>query len=72
MKTDKNTVIGFVLLGILFFAYFWYSTKQQNELQAIKQKQEDSIRRVQEAKGYSYGAPRFFKKRFCDTFLSSR
>ena len=49
MKTDKNTVIGFVLLGILFFAYFWYSTKQQNELQAIKQKQEDSIRRVQAA-----------------------
>ena len=49
MKTDKNTVIGFVLLGILFFAYFWYSSKQQNELLAMKQKQEDSIRRVQAA-----------------------
>ncbi len=46
MKTDKNTVIGFVLLGILFFAYFWYSNKQQGELQVIKQRQEDSLRRV--------------------------
>ncbi len=49
MKTDKNTVIGFVLLGVLFFAYFWYSTKQSNELQAIKQKQEDSVRKVMAA-----------------------
>lgn len=46
MKTDKNTVIGFVLLGLLFFLYFWYSNKEQNQLQAIKQRQEDSVRRV--------------------------
>ncbi|MES2374428.1 MAG: membrane protein insertase YidC [Bacteroidota bacterium] len=46
MKTDKNTVIGFVLLGLLFFIYFWWSNKQQGELQAVKQRQEDSIRRV--------------------------
>ncbi|MEN9686672.1 MAG: hypothetical protein RLZZ28_2458 [Bacteroidota bacterium] len=46
MKTDKNTVIGFVLLGLLFFLYFWYSNKQQNELLVIKQKQEDSVRRL--------------------------
>ncbi|MBI2283653.1 MAG: membrane protein insertase YidC [Bacteroidetes bacterium] len=49
MKTDKNTVIGFVLLGLLFFAYFWFSNKQQNEMLGAKQKQEDSIRRVQAA-----------------------
>ena len=49
MKTDKNTVVGFVLLGLLFFLYFWYSNKQQSELQAIKQKQEDSTRRVNAA-----------------------
>lgn len=49
MKTDKNTVIGFVLLGLLFFIYFWWSNKQQGELQAIKQRQEDSIRRVNAA-----------------------
>ncbi len=49
MKTDKNTVVGFVLLGLLFFLYFWYSNKQSGELQAIKQRQEDSIRRVNAA-----------------------
>jgi YidC/Oxa1 family membrane protein insertase len=49
MKTDKNTVIGFVLLGLLFFLYFWFSNKQQNETLAFKQKQEDSIRRVNAA-----------------------
>lgn len=50
MKTDKNTVIGFVLLGLLFFLYFWYSNKQQNELLVVKQRQEDSLRRVNAAK----------------------
>ncbi len=49
MKTDKNTVIGFVLLGLLFFLYFWYSNKQQNELLVVKQRQEDSLRRVSAA-----------------------
>ncbi len=49
MNTDKNTVIGFVLLGLLFFAFFWFNNKQQNELNAYKQKQEDSIRRVRAA-----------------------
>jgi YidC/Oxa1 family membrane protein insertase len=46
MKTDKNTVIGFVLLGVLFFVYFWYNNKQQGELATIRQKQEDSIKKV--------------------------
>jgi YidC/Oxa1 family membrane protein insertase len=50
MKTDKNTVIGFVLLGILFFLYFWYSNKQQTALVEMKKKQEDSIARVNAAK----------------------
>jgi YidC/Oxa1 family membrane protein insertase len=49
MKTDKNTVVGFVLLGLLFFLYFWYSNKQSGELQAARQRQEDSIRRVNAA-----------------------
>lgn len=46
MKTDKNSVIGFVLLGILFFLYFWYNNKQQTALVEIKKKQEDSIARI--------------------------
>lgn len=43
MKTDKNTVIGFVLLAGLFFVYFWYTSKQQNEIAAYKQKFDDSV-----------------------------
>lgn len=50
MKTDKNTVIGFVLLGVLFFLYFWYSNKQQSAILEIKKKQEDSLARVNAAK----------------------
>ncbi len=43
MKTDKNTVIGFVLLAGLFFAYFWYTDKQQKEMQAYKKHIDDSV-----------------------------
>lgn len=50
MKTDKNTVIGFVLLGVLFFLYFWYSNKQQSAILEIKKKQEDSLARMNAAK----------------------
>ena len=50
MKTDKNTVIGFVLLGVLFFLYFWYSNKQQSAILEIKKKQEDSLAIVNAAK----------------------
>ncbi len=50
MKTDKNTVIGFVLLGVLFFMYFWYSNKQQTAILETKKKQEDSLARVNAAK----------------------
>ena len=43
MKTDKNTVIGFVLLAGLFFVYFWYTSKQQNEIAAYKKRFDDSV-----------------------------
>ena len=46
MKTDKNTVIGFVLLAGLFFVYFWYTSKQQNEIAAYKLKFDDSVAMV--------------------------
>ncbi|OIR14130.1 membrane protein insertase YidC [mine drainage metagenome] len=46
MNLDKNTVIGFVLLGILFFAFFWYSNKEQQGLMEIQKRQQDSIARV--------------------------
>lgn len=46
MKTDKNTVVGFVLIGILFIGYFWFSSKQQQVILAEKKHTEDSIARV--------------------------
>jgi YidC/Oxa1 family membrane protein insertase len=43
MGMDRNTVIGFVLLGILLFAYLFISTKNSNELQRQRKMAEDSI-----------------------------
>src|SRR5882672_4192846 len=46
MGMDRNTVIGFVLLGILLFAYLFISTKNSNELQRQRKLVEDSIANV--------------------------
>lgn len=43
---DRNTVIGFVLLGLLLFAYLFISTKNSQELQKKKQLYDDSVARV--------------------------
>jgi len=43
MKLDKNTVIGFVLLGILFISFFVYNNKQAQAYQAYEQHIKDSI-----------------------------
>src|SRR3954469_5449953 len=40
MKTDKNTVIGFVLLFILFALYFWYSNDQGAKARAEEARQQ--------------------------------
>lgn len=53
MKTDKNTIIGFVLLFVLFILYFWYNTQQQQSLAEEKRKEQqrqDSIARANAAK----------------------
>ena len=44
---DRNTVIGFVLLAILLFAYLFISTKNSQELQVRKKNYEDSLARVE-------------------------
>ena len=49
MNTDKNTVIGFVLLAGLFFTYFWYTNKQQGELETYKKSYSDSVAMVKAA-----------------------
>lgn len=42
MKTDKNTIIGFVLLGLLFFTFFWYTNKQNQAAITERKRLEDS------------------------------
>jgi len=46
MQTDKNTVIGMILMAILFFAYFYFSNQQQQALAKDKQHTEDSLNRI--------------------------
>jgi len=43
---DRNTVIGFVLLGLLLFVYLFVSTKNSHELERQKKIAEDSIANV--------------------------
>lgn len=40
---DRNTVIGFVLLGVLLFVYLFVSTRNSHELEAQRKRAEDSI-----------------------------
>jgi YidC/Oxa1 family membrane protein insertase len=42
MNFDRNTVIGFVILGVLFFGFFYFNNKQQMAYQKEKARQ-DSI-----------------------------
>lgn len=47
MKFEKNSVIGIVLLAILFFAYFYYTRQAQIELEAKQAQIRDSIAAIQ-------------------------
>src|SRR5688572_24957686 len=55
MKFDRNTVLGFVTLALLFFGYFYYNSKEQNRYLAEKKKQDaiqwvkDSTKRAQDS-----------------------
>jgi YidC/Oxa1 family membrane protein insertase len=42
MKFDKNTVVGFSLLGLLFFLFFWYNNKEAKAYQAFQKHITDS------------------------------
>ncbi|MFY8126845.1 MAG: membrane protein insertase YidC [Chitinophagaceae bacterium] len=50
MKLDKNTVIGTVLLVILFVTMFWYNNKQQNAYAEYQQKIKDSTAKAEAIK----------------------
>jgi YidC/Oxa1 family membrane protein insertase len=46
MNFDRNTIIGFVVLALLFVGYFWYSSKEQATFQkqrALEKVKQDSI-----------------------------
>jgi len=43
MNLDKNTLIGFVLLIILFFGYFFFTRQGQLELEAKQKRMQDSL-----------------------------
>lgn len=42
---DKNTIIGIVLLAVLFFVFFWYTNKEQSAYMANQQHIQDSLHR---------------------------
>ena len=50
MKLDKNTIIGTVLLVILFVTMFWFNNKQQNAYAEYQQKIKDSTTKAEAAK----------------------
>src|SRR5580698_8291883 len=50
MGMDRNTVIGFVLLGVLLFVYLYLNTKSSHELEAQKKHIADSIAVVTKAR----------------------
>lgn len=57
MGMDRNTIIGFVLLGLLLFTYLFTATKSSQELQKQKQHQADSlalIQKVQESRAAAH------------------
>ncbi len=53
MKFDKNTVIGFSLLAVLFVSFFWINSRDQkaNQVQQLKERARlDSIAKIQQPK----------------------
>ncbi len=43
---DRNTIIGFGLLAVLFFGYFYYTSKGQHELEKQKIHIQDSLNKL--------------------------
>jgi YidC/Oxa1 family membrane protein insertase len=46
MNFDRNTIMGFIVMALLFLAYFWYNSKEQQAYlikQKIEKAKQDSI-----------------------------
>jgi YidC/Oxa1 family membrane protein insertase len=50
MKMDRNTVLGFVLLALLFFGYFYFTRQGQLEYEKKQKQVQDSITALQPQK----------------------
>ena len=57
MKFDRNTLMGFGILAVLFIGYFYFTNKQQNEYrkqqaakQAVEKARQDSLARLEKPK----------------------
>jgi YidC/Oxa1 family membrane protein insertase len=60
VKLDKNTVIGFILMALVFFGFMFYEGKvqkdraeqmqQQQVVDAVAQQKSDSIKNIVEEK----------------------
>ncbi len=53
MGMDRNTIIGFVLLGVLLFTYLFTATKSNQQLEKQRLQQADSlafVKKQQEAR----------------------
>ncbi|MEY3432419.1 MAG: hypothetical protein RL131_355, partial [Bacteroidota bacterium] len=47
MNLDKNSVIGMVLLALLFFGYFYFTRQGQIELEQKQKRIQDSLAAIQ-------------------------
>jgi len=47
MKFDRNSVIGFLLLALLFFGYFYFTRQGQMELELKQKRIQDSLAMIQ-------------------------
>ena len=49
MNFDRNTVIGFIALAVLFLAYFFYNSRDQQRMM-LEQQRRDSIAKANQPK----------------------
>jgi YidC/Oxa1 family membrane protein insertase len=47
MQIDRNSVIGFVLLALLFFGFFYFTQQGQREARLKEQTVKDSLAKLQ-------------------------
>jgi YidC/Oxa1 family membrane protein insertase len=51
MNFDRNTIIGFALLGVLFVGFFWINSRDQKRLQAQRLQEQHIKDSIDKAKG---------------------